>query len=55
MSATAVEELLAEGVLQAHPTFFEVTTAVAFELFRRAASTSPCSRSALAAAWMRPT
>ena len=33
----AIEELLAEGVLQAHPTFFEVTTAVAFELFRRAA------------------
>jgi dihydrofolate synthase/folylpolyglutamate synthase len=31
-----VEQLLAEGVLQAHPTFFEVTTAVAFELFRRA-------------------
>jgi dihydrofolate synthase/folylpolyglutamate synthase len=33
----AVEELLAEGVMEAHPTFFEVTTAVAFELFRRAA------------------
>ncbi len=32
----AVEALLAEGALQAHPTFFEVTTAVAFELFRRA-------------------
>ena len=32
----AIEGLLAEGVLQAHPTFFEVTTAVAFELFRRA-------------------
>jgi dihydrofolate synthase/folylpolyglutamate synthase len=32
----AVAQLLAEGVLQAHPTFFEVTTAVAFELFRRA-------------------
>jgi dihydrofolate synthase/folylpolyglutamate synthase len=31
-----VEQLLAEGLLQAHPTFFEVTTAVAFELFRRA-------------------
>jgi dihydrofolate synthase/folylpolyglutamate synthase len=31
-----VEQLLAEGVLHAHPTFFEVTTAVAFELFRRA-------------------
>jgi dihydrofolate synthase/folylpolyglutamate synthase len=33
---SAVEALLAERVLQAHPTFFEVTTAVAFELFRRA-------------------
>lgn len=33
---SAIEALLAEGVLQAHPTFFEVTTAVAFELFRRA-------------------
>ena len=33
---TAIEQLLAEGILQAHPTFFEVTTAVAFELFRRA-------------------
>ena len=33
---SVIEELLAEGVLQAHPTFFEVTTAVAFELFRRA-------------------
>jgi dihydrofolate synthase/folylpolyglutamate synthase len=32
---TAVEQLVAEGVLQTHPTFFEVTTAVAFELFRR--------------------
>ncbi|HEY3043131.1 MAG TPA: folylpolyglutamate synthase/dihydrofolate synthase family protein [Vicinamibacterales bacterium] len=32
----AIEQLLAEGVLKAHPTFFEVTTAVAFELFRRA-------------------
>jgi dihydrofolate synthase/folylpolyglutamate synthase len=32
----AIEQLLAEGVLQAHPTFFEVTTAVALELFRRA-------------------
>jgi dihydrofolate synthase/folylpolyglutamate synthase len=31
-----VEALRAEGVLQGHPTFFEVTTAVAFELFRRA-------------------
>jgi dihydrofolate synthase/folylpolyglutamate synthase len=33
----AIEALLVEKVLQAHPTFFEVTTAVAFELFRRAA------------------
>jgi dihydrofolate synthase/folylpolyglutamate synthase len=31
-----VERLVAERVLDAHPTFFEVTTAVAFELFRRA-------------------
>ena len=30
-----VESLLREGVLDVHPTFFEVTTAVAFELFRR--------------------
>jgi dihydrofolate synthase/folylpolyglutamate synthase len=29
-----VERLLAGGVLDVHPTFFEVTTAVAFELFR---------------------
>jgi dihydrofolate synthase/folylpolyglutamate synthase len=27
--------LMAEGVLSTHPTFFEVTTAMAFELFRR--------------------
>ena len=32
----AIEGLLQERILQAHPTFFEVTTAVAFELFRRA-------------------
>jgi dihydrofolate synthase/folylpolyglutamate synthase len=32
----AIDALLAEGVLPGHPTFFEVTTAVAFELFRRA-------------------
>jgi dihydrofolate synthase / folylpolyglutamate synthase len=32
-----VERLRADGVLDAHPTFFEVTTAVGFELFRRAA------------------
>ena len=31
----AVERLRARGALDAHPTFFEVTTAVAFELFRR--------------------
>lgn len=31
----AVERRLAQGVLPAHPTFFEVTTAVAFDLFRR--------------------
>ena len=33
---TAIEKLLAAGRLSAQPTFFEVTTAVAFELFRRA-------------------
>src|SRR6185295_3487131 len=33
---STVAQLLADGTLQAHPTFFEVTTAVAFELFRRA-------------------
>jgi dihydrofolate synthase/folylpolyglutamate synthase len=32
----AVESLRAEGALLVQPTFFEVTTAVAFELFRRA-------------------
>ena len=32
----AIEELRAEGALQAPPTFFEATTALAFELFRRA-------------------
>src|SRR5436309_3977232 len=32
----AVDRLLARGVLDAPPTFFEATTAVAFELFRRA-------------------
>jgi dihydrofolate synthase/folylpolyglutamate synthase len=31
----AVESLRQRGTLQVHPTFFEVTTAVAFELFRR--------------------
>jgi dihydrofolate synthase/folylpolyglutamate synthase len=33
---SAVNALLTDGGLHAHPTFFEVTTAVAFELFRRA-------------------
>ena len=32
----AIEALRAEGVLSGSPTFFEATTAVAFELFRRA-------------------
>jgi dihydrofolate synthase/folylpolyglutamate synthase len=32
----AIEALRAEGMLQAPPTFFEATTAMAFELFRRA-------------------
>src|SRR5262249_59564201 len=32
----AIESLRAEGALVVQPTFFEVTTAVAFELFRRA-------------------
>ena len=32
----AIEELRAAGQLQAEPTFFEVTTVVGFELFRRA-------------------
>jgi dihydrofolate synthase/folylpolyglutamate synthase len=32
----AIVELRARGALQAEPTFFEATTAVAFELFRRA-------------------
>jgi dihydrofolate synthase / folylpolyglutamate synthase len=32
---SAVERLRARGTLDVHPTFFEVTTAVAFELFRR--------------------
>ena len=33
---TAIEDLRHAGRLSAPPTFFEVTTAVAFELFRRA-------------------
>ena len=32
----AVSTMQREGVLEVHPTFFEVTTAAAFELFRRA-------------------
>jgi dihydrofolate synthase/folylpolyglutamate synthase len=31
-----IEDLIARGALEAPPTFFEVTTAIAFELFRRA-------------------
>ena len=31
-----IDALLAEGVMEVQPTFFEVTTAAAFELFRRA-------------------
>ena len=31
-----IDDLLAKGALDAPPTFFEVTTAIAFELFRRA-------------------
>src|SRR5256885_1854295 len=31
-----IDRLHASGALDVHPTFFEVTTAVAFELFRRA-------------------
>jgi len=32
---TVIEELLAEGKLRAHPTYFECVTAVAFEVFAR--------------------
>jgi dihydrofolate synthase/folylpolyglutamate synthase len=32
-----IDHLRAEGALEVQPTFFEVTTAIAFELFRRAA------------------
>jgi dihydrofolate synthase / folylpolyglutamate synthase len=32
----AIESLRADGTLEVQPTFFEVTTAIAFELFRRA-------------------
>ncbi len=32
----AVEQLMASGALETHPTFFECATAIAFELFRRA-------------------
>jgi dihydrofolate synthase/folylpolyglutamate synthase len=31
-----IEDLLAQGSLESPPTFFEVTTAIAFEIFRRA-------------------
>jgi len=31
-----IDELLAKGALEAPPTFFEVTTAIAFEIFRQA-------------------
>src|SRR5712691_12128619 len=31
-----IDTLLANGTLEAPPTFFEVTTAIAFEIFRRA-------------------
>src|SRR5277367_2711456 len=31
-----IEELLAEGTLKAHPTYFECVTALAFEVFARA-------------------
>ena len=34
---TAIERLTADGVLESYPTFFEATTAAAFELFRDAA------------------
>jgi len=30
-----IEKLLASGTLEVHPTFFEATTAIAFEIFRR--------------------
>jgi dihydrofolate synthase/folylpolyglutamate synthase len=33
---TLIDALIAKGALEAPPTFFEVTTAIAFELFRRA-------------------
>src|SRR5262245_15917532 len=33
---TTIEELLAQGKLRAHPTFFEVVTALAFEHFAKA-------------------
>src|SRR5215475_15110005 len=33
---TVIVELQGEGVLDVHPTFFEVTTAAAFEIFRNA-------------------
>ena len=33
---TAINDLRQRGLLEVHPTFFEVTTAAAFEIFRRA-------------------
>ena len=33
---SVIEDLLTKGVLESPPTFFEVTTAIAFEVFRRA-------------------
>ena len=35
-----IDDLIARGSLEAPPTFFEVTTAIAFELFKRAGVTS---------------
>ena len=54
-SATVVDRLRDDGDSNAQPTFFEVTTAVAFELFRRARSRSRSARSASAGGLMRPT
>ena len=36
---TLIDDLIASGSLEAPPTFFEVTTAIAFELFKRAGVT----------------
>jgi len=40
---SAIEALRADGTLDVQPTFFEATTAAAFELFRRARSRWPWS------------